>query len=361
MLKIASISFEGEVGQIRANEEMLAWKGSESGAVLSVDLQSISEAAWKDGQVRLRHSDAAGEAAVLGFSGFPDHTFAELSNHLAQYAQVALAKFDSTPVEPAAVEALPVLLGTAAPKILDDEDIRKIACGEVVEEKVDIQRPAMSVDKVRDWACPDVQAAPVRRVHYDGDEYNVAEVAEPVVEQPSAVQTPVPVTATATSEPPAARGIKGLIQRRIGRSDDSSDEESFLEPVRRPAAASEDIAEKAYPDSILEGWVWKQSRWMKRWRRRYLVLTPEGLLSYKRRGDAVPSYRVQGITQCTDQVAESLAGKQGNAQCFCLMTKHGRQFLMPEMQDKTQWIESISAQVGQVAGNRLHAWASAYI
>lgn len=42
-------------------------------------------------------------------------------------------------------------------------------------------------------------------------------------------------------------------------------------------------AYRMYPNSIVEGWTWKQSRWLKRWKRRYLVLTPESLMTFRQR------------------------------------------------------------------------------
>merc|ERR1711870_64956 len=39
-----------------------------------------------------------------------------------------------------------------------------------------------------------------------------------------------------------------------------------------------------FHDSCYEGWVWKRSRYLKRWRRRYLVLRAGQLMSFKSRG-----------------------------------------------------------------------------
>ena len=48
---------------------------------------------------------------------------------------------------------------------------------------------------------------------------------------------------------------------------------------------------------LLEGWVWKRSRFWKRWRRRWLVLLPEELRSFRSRQAA----RQRG-TQATEVV-----------------------------------------------------------
>jgi hypothetical protein len=41
--------------------------------------------------------------------------------------------------------------------------------------------------------------------------------------------------------------------------------------------------------NIMEGWVWKKSRFLKRWRRRWLVLTEDSLASYKEPRDPEPT------------------------------------------------------------------------
>merc|ERR1712048_1268799 len=40
---------------------------------------------------------------------------------------------------------------------------------------------------------------------------------------------------------------------------------------------------RVHPGSCLEGWVWKRSRYFRRWRRRWLVLMPNMLMSYRER------------------------------------------------------------------------------
>ena len=57
-----------------------------------------------------------------------------------------------------------------------------------------------------------------------------------------------------------------------------------------PSESADERAERArrmyytYPNSIMEGWVWKRSRFLKMWRRRWMVLLPGQLFTVKTRG-----------------------------------------------------------------------------
>lgn len=64
-------------------------------------------------------------------------------------------------------------------------------------------------------------------------------------------------------------------------------------PDDRHGTAHEDFRlHRTHPGSILEGWAWKRSRFLRRWRRRWLVLMPQHLMSFKSRGSAVPTETV---------------------------------------------------------------------
>jgi len=353
MIKFTGITVGDEDGQLRANDEMLAWKGSHSGTMLSVNLSAIKEAGWSQGQMRLRYFDeSSGEDHVLGFAGFEADAYQTLNQHLESHAFLTIAVHQPRAAIEAAEEPhFPNLLETPAPMVnLDHEDIRKIACGEIVEEKITISRPTYTADTARDWACPETLPAVTQRIVREDADGCVTEEPDVVDMEPEAVpdleSKHPPRSSQVSRDPPTQSADRGgLVRRYIGRGADSSDEESFVEPVYKPSPAVKDVSEQAYPGSILEGWVWKQSRWMKRWRRRYLVLTSEGLLSYKCRGDPTPSYRMQGLISCTDQVADALASKQGVSQSFCLTGKHGRQFFIAETQGKQIWIDSISSHI----------------
>eukprot|EP00913_Durusdinium_trenchii_P020645 g19388.t2 len=63
-----------------------------------------------------------------------------------------------------------------------------------------------------------------------------------------------------------------------------------------------------HPNSILEGWVWKRSRILKRWRRRWVVLCPGELMSFKNRGlreptEVVPAGTVLRVYSADGEVA----------------------------------------------------------
>lgn len=99
-------------------------------------------------------------------------------------------------------------------------------------------------------------------------------------------------------------------------------------------------------DSILEGWVWKRSRFWKRWRRRWLVLTKLGLESLKQRGGLKPT---ESIEAGTVHSAYSADEEIQMARCFCVVG-NGRSFYMvcDDEAQKAEWIK----QVQQVLGTR---------
>lgn len=60
-----------------------------------------------------------------------------------------------------------------------------------------------------------------------------------------------------------------------------------------------------YPNSVLEGWVWKRSQYLKKWRRRWLVLQPDHLATYKQRSVGGQTERVEKGSVQTAQKADN--------------------------------------------------------
>merc|ERR1719450_576473 len=71
---------------------------------------------------------------------------------------------------------------------------------------------------------------------------------------------------------------------RIFQGSDSDEDIEVSDPESIIAIPQDDgvfRGKATHPDSIKEGWVWKQSRHLKRWHRRWLVLTSHTLQTYK--------------------------------------------------------------------------------
>ncbi|CAE7580104.1 TMCO4 [Symbiodinium necroappetens] len=86
-----------------------------------------------------------------------------------------------------------------------------------------------------------------------------------------------------------------------------------------------------HPDSVLEGWVWKRSRFLKRWRRRWLVLLPSGLRSFKYRGHKEPTESVQNGSVMRVYSAD---GEVQQARCFCVVVRERNYYMVCD--DETQ-------------------------
>lgn len=97
-------------------------------------------------------------------------------------------------------------------------------------------------------------------------------------------------------------------------------------------------------DSVLEGWVWKQSRFLKKWRRRWLVLTKEALESLKAREGLRATEIIESGT--VHRVYSADAEVQ-MARCFCVVGK-SRSFYMvcDDEAGKAEWMRQVVAVLG---------------
>lgn len=383
MLKFTGITVEGEVGQVRANGEMLAWRGSYSQTTLSVAMQAVKESGWCNGMLRLLYSDpSTGEDTILSLDGFEPNNFETLNQHLEHNAFVSIVVH--TAKEPdlqvaANLAAAPLPNSQNSTVKMNDEDIRRIACGERLEENAEIVRPKFSANSARDFACPEVlppkwkpSSQPSSQCEDPAPSTPEPELStpEPELSTPPGEPEQEPCSTPPKAENPApakpSRGI--MVKRYIGRSGDSSEDEDACNIMCQKAKPDSEAADprfrpsygpsthdlnqyQTYSDSLLEGWVWKQSRWVKRWRRRYVVLTSKGLASYKKRGDVAPSAMFDDVSSCSVATVEK--GTKAHGFCFCVATKKGNHLFMADDDAARQvWMDKINTSVR--ARNEIH-------
>lgn len=97
-------------------------------------------------------------------------------------------------------------------------------------------------------------------------------------------------------------------------------------------------------DSLLEGWVWKRSRFLKNWRRRWLVLTKLQLESMKTRGGKKPTETIEAGTVHRVYAAD---GEVNMARCFCVASNKRTFFMVCDDEaQKAEWIKQITATLG---------------
>merc|ERR1711920_1143869 len=92
--------------------------------------------------------------------------------------------------------------------------------------------------------------------------------------------------------------------------------------------------------SLLEGWVWKRSRFFKMWRRRWLVLLPEVLLTFKRKGDKEATEIIEKGTVLRVYGAEHEITAR---KCFCVSVKKRNYYMVcDEGEQKQAWITEVA-------------------
>jgi len=94
-----------------------------------------------------------------------------------------------------------------------------------------------------------------------------------------------------------------------------------------------------YGDSILEGWLLKQSRYLKRWRRRYLVLTASSLASYRSPGNGrateiVSITEFRGARNVDGSVKDNAFCVESSQRCYLLVCDDGM--------ERAKWLRAIS-------------------
>lgn len=173
---------------------------------------------------------------------------------------------------------------------------------------------------------------------------------------PSPLPAPPPADGTGSDESDEGAGA-GPATGGGGGDIRAYEDEEVADPTSIPAAppgheddmrlgANSEMRRLNYlrPDSILEGWVWKRSRILKRWRRRWLVLTKVSLESMKQRGGIKPT---ESIEAGTVQRVYSADGEVQQPRCFCVVGARRSFYMVCDSEDqKSEWIRMITATLG---------------
>jgi len=295
VLRVPSVSLNGELGEMRANDAQMAWRGP-SAAIVVIDFSSVMSAEWFQGRLSILYSDSNGAAQTLNLEGFGADCYESITAHFEQRAGI----FIVGSLEDAQKGTLPTLLASTS-----KTDAEKFA-GAVIKPHTEPEESCASEEK-----AATVQKAKV----------------EP-------------------QEPAAARGT--LVQRRIASSDDDEGLSCLFDEGFAPKAFDArthpyflSSRNALYGTSLFEGYVWKQSAWVKKWEKRYMVLSTTGLFSYKARKDIEPSVVFEGVVSCS--ASEDKSGRKG----FCIVTRDGllvkRHFITAENDAaRDQWVTKIN-------------------
>jgi len=226
--------------------------------------------------------------------------------------------------------------------------------GEVV---MPFEEPCQPVTEVSTALDADIPPFIFRLVHDDGPRYDVwggCATNDSVTEHSNDVagmsvpsegwehNAPVPLPSHSQNGIDVSAKPSLASNCRTFQGSDSDEDTEVSDPYRITAVPQGHVefgGNATRPDSIKEGWVWKQSRYLKRWRRRWLVLTPHTLQSYKKRSDRNPTEIIKGaLVRCG--VPESNITHQ---KTFCVGVDKRTFVMVSDTEgEKDEWIESIS-------------------
>jgi len=175
---------------------------------------------------------------------------------------------------------------------------------------------------------------------------------------PPPLPEPAPAAAPAADQSDVAVGEKKKVGVRLAEEEEEEDVEvsdpnSFPADRRKAKEKASGLGEGdqggrriryTHPGSVLEGWVWKRSRFLRRWRRRWLVLMPKQLMSFKQRGQPEPTETVDAGAVLHVYSADS---EVLQAKCFCVSI-HKRNFYMvcDDEAQKREWMQEIARALG---------------
>uniref|UniRef100_A0A7S4S4R6 PH domain-containing protein n=1 Tax=Alexandrium monilatum TaxID=311494 RepID=A0A7S4S4R6_9DINO len=134
-----------------------------------------------------------------------------------------------------------------------------------------------------------------------------------------------------------------------GSDDHNFEDEEVADPNSVRASAPDDKARggrqdfclhQTHPGSVLEGWVWKRSRFLRRWRRRWLVLLPHQLMSFKSRSGTVPTETVMSgtVTRVYSADAEVLQSRSFGV----ALSRRIHYMVCDDDKQKEAWIRQIN-------------------
>eukprot|EP00445_Apocalathium_hangoei_P026374 CAMPEP_0203927108 /NCGR_PEP_ID=MMETSP0359-20131031/66563_1 /ASSEMBLY_ACC=CAM_ASM_000338 /TAXON_ID=268821 /ORGANISM="Scrippsiella Hangoei, Strain SHTV-5" /LENGTH=467 /DNA_ID=CAMNT_0050855819 /DNA_START=117 /DNA_END=1520 /DNA_ORIENTATION=+ len=107
-----------------------------------------------------------------------------------------------------------------------------------------------------------------------------------------------------------------------------------------------------YSNSVLEGWVWKRSQYLKKWRRRWLVLQPDYLATYKQRSNAGQTEKVEKgsvvqVYSADAEVCQTKAFCVTAAQKRTLGLRTTKLFMVCDTeQQRDEWMKKINDTLG---------------
>lgn len=161
----------------------------------------------------------------------------------------------------------------------------------------------------------------------------------------------VPAPAPVAPAAPAREGPSGSVPNSFDEPSRGSMPRRTVGGERHEASEgplAELSAANAAKDGTCSGWVWKQSRFLKQWRRRWLVLTPQGLATYATPDDPKPTETVSAKDYREVRGGTSDGATAGKD--LTLITVHRRyEMVCDQASQREEWVRQIPATLGPAA------------
>jgi hypothetical protein len=253
MLSINGIYCEGQRGHFKANADMLGWKNETSDEAFVYESTAAKRAEWFQGKFRVelcKAGEEEEEGTLLSLEGFKDDDLLALQQYFQQHCGIH-------------IKCWPAKRRQDSPVQSKDESA---------------QRSSESQPKVNSKLPPTAYSHPCE-----------SKAAPLISEKASTAQSPALRNCEPEIEPAAANEAGPANPESQQAQPDTSPHDSRKirlsnlkqwDPNFSSLREIDDVntcLRQTTSTAVMEGWVWKQSRVLMKWRRRWMKLTPSSI------------------------------------------------------------------------------------
>lgn len=305
MICIDGVFCEGERGQFRANADMIGWK-SQGGAEAQIhECGTVTRAEWLNGKFRVQFCASQGEDELLALEGFGERDLPTLQQYFESYCGIHIKCWSSTPI---VKDAGLALLADLSPASTNDVQSR-----DEVPGYTQPQSNSMSLSGENTRSLLDDSDGPLP----ESEEDHNSPLTQEVQQEATLPRPPQHNQNDAGDGKNGTRKIRVTnLRQLVGNESIVSDDASSA--LVRSRSATLIQAETSLPQDsqqtntvkVLEGWVWKQSRFMKKWRRRWMTVTQGSIEWQARAGEgksnALTLYFLENLKQSKEETTETV-------------------------------------------------------
>mmetsp|Transcript_127537 Transcript_127537/g.291494 ORF Transcript_127537/g.291494 Transcript_127537/m.291494 type:complete len:369 (-) Transcript_127537:52-1158(-) len=361
-LVIPAVYVDGCSGQFRANTDRFGWKGWD-GSVIEEDGLAVKAVQWRDGKIRILLTGGD----LLAFDGFdPDH-FDTLWLHFRTYYKVVIKRVKKGTLTGEAVDdawgwleeqadlvdAAPAGSAMKKARELDllgcADDCRRLLQEALAGDKATLGE-LFAGDRI---GCLRLVLDTVRTDHCDTEERwrQLREACAAVEDLLQGLGACPPWKPKEGVQSESIMKRHALVGARLRKKGSTVGAEAALEEIDESCAETDveeaesicsvpppvaDVA--SFTSSFRSGWIWKQSRYLRQWRRRWLVLSGATLATFKSAADVVPTESISRL-----KIVELRAGS-GTTPVLVICLRSGREveIAFDSRQDRDEWLAQLA-------------------